>query len=139
MVIICLVIPQKSLNNLKNELGSVKGSKAEKEQEVERLTKDLMVNIDFSIFFSDHLDVSILFILSQAVRSEFSRVKSSLDKREREYSDQTKELKIAEDEIDELKKLLNVAKDIRRKSVGFLTDDQKKKQEEETPDGCKQQ
>ena len=80
-----------------------------------------------------------MFILSQAVRSEFSRVKSSLDKREREYLDQTKELKIAEDEIDELKKLLNVAKDIRRKSVGFLTDDQKKKQEEETPDGCKQQ
>lgn len=80
-----------------------------------------------------------MFILSKAVRSEFSRVKSSLDKREREYSEQTKELKIAEDEIDELKKLLNVAKDIRRKSVGFLTDDQKKKQEEETPDGCKQQ
>ena len=73
------------------------------------------------------------------MRSEFSKVKSSLDKREREYLDQTKELKIAEDEIDELKKLLNVAKDIRRKSVGFLTDDQKKKQEEETPDGCKQQ
>ena len=139
MVIVTLVLPQKSLNNLKNELGSVKGSKAEKEQEVERLTKELMVNIVFSIFFSVHLDVIILFILSQAVRSEFSRVKSSLDKREREYSDQTKELKIAEDEIDELKKLLNVAKDIRRKSVGFLTDDQKKKQEEETPDGCKQQ
>ena len=93
----------------------------------------------FSIFFSVYLDVIILFILSKAVRSEFSRVKSSLDKREREYSEQTKELKIAEDEIDELKKLLNVAKDIRRKSVGFLTDDQKKKQEEETPDGCKQQ
>ena len=93
----------------------------------------------FSIFFSVYLDVIILFILSKAVRSEFSRVKSSLDKREREYLDQTKELKIAEDEIDELKKLLNVAKDIRRKSVGFLTDDQKKKQEEETPDGCKQQ
>ena len=93
----------------------------------------------FSIFFSVHLDDIILFILSKAVRSEFSRVKSSLDKREREYSEQTKELKIAEDEIDELKKLLNVAKDIRRKSVGFLTDDQKKKQEEETPDGCKQQ
>ena len=139
MVIVTLVFPQKSLNNLKKELGSVKGSKAEKEQEVERLTKELMVNIVFSIFFSVHLDVIILFILSQAVRSEFSRVKSSLDKREREYSDQTKELKIAEDEIDELKKLLNVAKDIRRKSVGFLTDDQKKKQEEETPDGCKQQ
>ena len=93
----------------------------------------------FSIFFSVYLDVIILFILSKAVRSEFSRVKSSLDKREKEYSEQTKELKIAEDEIDELKKLLNVAKDIRRKSVGFLTDDQKKKQEEETPDGCKQQ
>ena len=139
MVVITPAFPQKSLNNLKNELGSVKGSKAEKEQEVERLTKELMVNIVFSIFFSVHLDVIILFILSQAVRSEFSRVKSSLDKREREYSDQTKELKIAEDEIDELKKLLNVAKDIRRKSVGFLTDDQKKKQEEETPDGCKQQ
>ena len=138
-MIVTLVFPQKSLNNLKKELGSVKGSKAEKEQEVERLTKELMVNIVFSIFFSVHLDVIILFILSQAVRSEFSRVKSSLDKREREYSDQTKELKIAEDEIDELKKLLNVAKDIRRKSVGFLTDDQKKKQEEETPDGCKQQ
>ena len=63
-----------------------------------------------------------------------------MEKRERDYSEQTNELKIAEDEIDELKKLLNVAKDIRRKSVGFLTDDQKKKvQEEETPDGCKQQ
>ena len=128
----CLVFPQKSLNNLKNELGSVKGSRAEKEKEVERLTKELMVNI-FFIYFS------VIFTLSKAVRSEFSRVKSSLDKREREYSEQTKELKIAEDEIDELKKLLNVAKDIRRKSVGFLTDDQKKKQEEETPDGCKQQ
>ena len=66
-------------------------------------------------------------------------MKSSLDKREREYSDQTRELKIAEDEIDELKKLLNVAKDIRRKSVGFLTEEQKKNQEQDTPDGCKQQ
>ena len=74
------------------------------------------------------------------MRSEFSRVKSLLEKREKEYKEQTDDLKIAEDEIDELKKLLNVAKDMRRKSVGFLTDDQKKKvQEEETPDGCKQQ
>ena len=75
----------------------------------------------------------------KAVRSEFSRVKSLMEKRERDYSEQTNELKIAEDEIDELKKLLNVAKDIRRKSVGFLTEDQKKKQEEDTPDRCKQQ
>ena len=62
-----------------------------------------------------------------------------MEKRERDYSEQTNELKIAEDEIDELKKLLNVAKDIRRKSVGFLTEEQKKKQEEDTPDRCKQQ
>ena len=75
----------------------------------------------------------------KAVRSEFSRVKSLMEKREKDYVEQTNELKIAEDEIDELKKLLNVAKDIRRKSVGFLTEDQKKKQEEDTPDGCKQQ
>merc|ERR1719458_239389 len=95
---------------------TVKGSKAEKEKEVERLMKELM-----------------------AVRSEFSRVKSLMEKRESDYSEQTNELKIAEDEIDELKKLLNVAKDIRRKSVGFLTEDQKKKQEEDTPDRCKQQ
>ena len=53
MVIVTLVFPQKSLNNLKNELGSVKGSKAEKEQEVERLTKELMVTF-FFIFFSVH-------------------------------------------------------------------------------------
>lgn len=75
----------------------------------------------------------------KAVRSEFSRVKSLMEKREKDYVEQTNELKIAEDEIDELKKLLNVAKDIRRKSVGFLTQEQKEKQEEDTPDGCKQQ
>ena len=34
---------QKTLNSLKSELGSVKGSKAEKEKEVERLMKELMV------------------------------------------------------------------------------------------------
>ena len=80
-----------------------------------------------------------MWIFLKAVRSESSRVKALLEKKEKEYSEQTSDLKIAEDEIDELKKLLNVAKDIRRKSVGFLTEDQKKKQEEETPDGCKQQ
>ena len=73
------------------------------------------------------------------MRAEFSKVKASLDKREKEYCDQTNDLKNAEDEIDELKKLLNVAKDIRRKSVGFLTEEQKKNQEQDTPDGCKQQ
>ena len=73
------------------------------------------------------------------MRGEFSKVKASLDKREKEYCDQTNDLKNAEDEIDELKKLLNVAKDIRRKSVGFLTEEQKKNQEQDTPDGCKQQ
>ena len=51
MVIVTLVFPQKSLNNLKNELGSVKGSKAEKEQEVDRLTKELMVNFLFPFSF----------------------------------------------------------------------------------------
>ena len=51
MVVITPAFPQKSLNNLKNELGSVKGSKAEKEQEVERLTKELMVNIVFPFSF----------------------------------------------------------------------------------------
>ena len=54
------MFPQKSLNNLKNELGSVKGSKAEKEQEVERLTKELMVNVVFFPF-------SFLFILKSAL------------------------------------------------------------------------
>ena len=66
------------------------------------------------------------------MRAEFSKVKASLDKREKEYCDQTNDLKNAEDEIDELKKLLNVAKDIRRKSVGFLTEEQKKNQEQDT-------
>ena len=99
--------------------------------------KELMVGqISFQI---DTGPIWLFYFLLKAQRSEFSRVKASLDKREKEYSEQTNDLKIAEDEIDELKKLLNVAKDIRRKSVGFLTEDQKKKQEEDTPDGCKQQ
>ena len=55
MVVITPAFPQKSLNNLKNELGSVKGSKAEKEQEVERLTKELMVNIFFHFLFCSFL------------------------------------------------------------------------------------
>ena len=59
-----LEFPQKSLNNLKNELGSVKGSKAEKEQEVERLTKELMVNIFFHFLFC-----SFLFFQRQCARS----------------------------------------------------------------------
>ena len=65
---------------------------------------------------------------------------NALDAKKREIMEKDEELKIAEDEIDELKKLLNVAKNIRKKSVANmkLTKEEEKAQDAEVPDGCKQ-
>ena len=68
------------------------------------------------------------------------KTNNALDAKKRELMEKDEELKIAEDEIDELKKLLNVAKDIRRKSVANmkLTKEEEVAQDAEVPDGCKQ-
>merc|ERR1712212_338518 len=84
---------KKNLSDRDEELNSVTRSKAAKEREVERLTRDL-----------------------QAARSDLAKAKSALEKKEKAYKDHEEELKTAEDEIDELKKLLNVAKSMRKKS-----------------------
>lgn len=107
----------------------MKGSKAAKEREVEKLAKDLQVSSPSSF-------------LGQAVRADLAKAKSALEKKERAYKDQEEELKTAEDEIDELKKLLNVAKSMRKKSMSIMasqmTNEQQSELEGDAPDGCKQ-
>lgn len=107
----------------------MKGSKAAKEREVEKLAKELQVSSPSSF-------------PGQAVRADLAKAKSALEKKERAYKDQEEELKTAEDEIDELKKLLNVAKSMRKKSMSIMasqmTNEQQSELEGDAPDGCKQ-
>lgn len=92
------------------------GSKQKKDQEVERLTAEL-----------------------NALRIELATCKGLLQKQTKDYNVKVEELRVAEDEIDELKKLLEIAKAIRRKSVAQLRlpEEDIAAQEDEVPDGCK--
>ena len=82
-------------------------------------------------------------IFPQEVKAQLTKVKDALDKRNKEFMVKVEELKNAEAEIDDLKRLLNVARDMRRKSVAQmkLSDEQLAEQDEEeaVPEGCKTQ
>ena len=96
---------------------------------MERLKRELSV----SLYFNQ------LHLFLQAVNCELSAAKKSLDTKEKELRVMTESLRTAEDEIDEYKKLLQVAKDMKRKSISWLNKDQQKEMdnEKEVPDGCK--
>ena len=70
---------------------------------------------------------------------ELSEVQKSLVTKEKQLLARNEDLRVAEDEIDEYKRLLQVAKNMKRKSISFLNDDQKNAiaEEKEVPDGCK--